>query len=595
MPDLNNNSNEFKNIMRQVFERGGISLFAQGLEKITNEKDMSIFTQSEREALVDMHKNPNVMKDEVISRYINYILKSFYEKKPKQTLMFEDSMPVGAIQNYSYLDRAIIMTYKQNEEKHRVDPEHFPNNGFQSVKRAVIGLLEHNLYNGFTLEKDTQGYSGQNYCASHIESLKKVIGNGWKKEVYKQMCYDVAINMASEYSIERAELRKSSEQSRQVQNIQEKDENNMPIEVKSFFPKTLNNIKNALERGIAKKLKHSEPENDNPSVNHENENRSDYSEQSNSPSSNIGIETGVIAPTKQRSEGKTYGMYYCQDIGRSRKNQEDALLIMNHPKIKDLRIALVSDGMGGMNNGEMASHIVIKEFQNWFQNLNINPNQVDTSALRNIITAKCSEISEKIKRATRANDSARGGGATLTGAIIGKKDALVLNVGDSRTYKVKDGKLEQITVDDSQSHDIYKYQFKQMYPGMTEDEMRFYIHNNVIHKYMGADGDGRNEPKFTHLDVKEFDQLVLCSDGVTDCMGYADIATEVKRNNPQDLAKALVNHATTTMSINPRKLQNNKGIYANAEYNSEFKDKINAGKDNTTAVVVDSKSNDYER
>jgi len=451
------------------------------------------------------------VKEFIMKKYTMKIINEYTKKSPKKTLSFDKNKPIITNQGYSYFDRAIIMTY--TKYAHEKDEKTAKEVCFKCIRDYLDQKINH-----FSRVTDNQNCSARQYAEAYADSLRKIkidgreyIDPNWQEIIYKDMCNDVALEYLEEHKKEPALLK-----------------------VKQCFLDNINKIKEKIETKEIEEIK-------KPNI-------------------------------YEKRQMAQDAIYYSSSIGNYRSNQEDAFLVMNHPTIRDLKIALVSDGMGGMSNGEVASKITVDEFKNLFSNLKIDPDKVDSKELRKIITEKCKVISERIRR------EAGNGGATLTGAIIGKNDALIMNIGDSRIYAVNDGNLTQITVDDSLSHIAYENIFKNRYHGMTEDEMRFYNINNIITKYLGAP-DEKNTPTFTHIDVKDFDQLVMCSDGVTDCLGYNDIAKTVKMSDPKDFAKRLVVQATTTMSNNPRKYQDkDQNLFAKT---------IKAGKDNTTAVVVD--------
>ncbi len=129
-------------------------------------------------------------------------------------------------------------------------------------------------------------------------------------------------------------------------------------------------------------------------------------------------------------------------IGNTRENQEDAFLLMEHPVIPGFKIMAVSDGMGGVNNGEIASHITLDSIRKLFLTLTNddyeNPEKVQEKLIRliNLVSKLLNELYE-------------GAGCTLSCAICGKDRTLITNIGDSRIYRYKDGDLEKMTVDQS--------------------------------------------------------------------------------------------------------------------------------------------------
>ena len=118
-------------------------------------------------------------------------------------------------------------------------------------------------------------------------------------------------------------------------------------------------------------------------------------------------------------------------------------------------------------------------------------------------------------------------GTTFCGAIVGKDKTLLANVGDSRAYIFKDGKLTQVTKDDSKVQVLYD-------EGKisSKEEMRFNRDSNQINKVLGF--PGYDEPTFTVLDNQEYDSLMIVSDGVSDYLSEDDnfiLLTEANYKN----------------------------------------------------------------
>lgn len=480
------NDMDFENHLKKKYDKGGITYLMQELDSLFNES--------------------KTIKGKIIEKYIKKIIREYKEATytgnpyPKQSIFINGMHPVFTNQEFSYFDRAVIMTYMKYDTLFAQGRTNF--SGLEMTKNSILNAFENNDVR-FTRDVDSQDISARQYINSYVQSMYNVLGPNWKKDVYGQIVNDASIEFASQFEIDKSK----------------------PIIVKKFFNSNLLKAKSIIKSGYANGIKH--------------------------------------------TSGNTYGMYYCQDVGKVRKNQEDALLIMEHPKVKNLRLAIVSDGMGGLEAGEEASHIVVSAMKEWFENRVFNSNIINTvelyAELQSVITGISASVFKEYGGHT---------GATLTGAIIGDNKAIVMNVGDSRTYTVKDGALRQVTVDHSSAHIDYMKMFRELKPGMTEDDMRFYMYSSTITRYIGSPNIDSCRPDFFELDTRDFDQLVLCSDGVSDCLGNQGISTCVKISEPKKLAQKLVDCAITTLSINPRKMIG-------------FCDRIEAGKDNTTAVVVD--------
>lgn len=263
-------------------------------------------------------------------------------------------------------------------------------------------------------------------------------------------------------------------------------------------------------------------------------------------------------------------------IGKVRENQEDAVALIKDRDISEFKMMVVADGMGGEKRGEVASHIIVTKLKEWFESLSSEEKESYYNEVSNIEEAlknKIQEISFQIEW-----DLYGLGGATLVCALIGKSDTIIANVGDSRGYIIKNGKLQQITTDDSA---VQKELEKGNIP--FKDAMRFHKNSAELTQAVGM---GRIEYVHTKiLSNNDYDMLLLFSDGVTDCLSEDDIAVICSTTNRKEVAKMIVKKANEHDSIGPEELY---GDYVN------FNRYIPGGKDNTTVAIFEQKKDDEE-
>ena len=123
------------------------------------------------------------------------------------------------------------------------------------------------------------------------------------------------------------------------------------------------------------------------------------------------------------------------DVGKLREKQEDSVIIAEHPENEELKLIAVSDGVGGYSSGEIVSNHIIKKLTLWFENLSLKDFQ-DMKELKSQIFVFLYSILDDLPF--------NPGAATLSCAIIGEKETLITNVGDSRIYTYKEGKLRNL-------------------------------------------------------------------------------------------------------------------------------------------------------
>lgn len=261
-------------------------------------------------------------------------------------------------------------------------------------------------------------------------------------------------------------------------------------------------------------------------------------------------------------------LYASIDMGNKRKNQEDSVIILNHPKNPDFKMLVVADGAGGSDAGELASSYITSHMTEWFESLDSRYFAAENIGhLRQQFELEIQNMNKNLYQTYKGKAY-----STFVGAIVADKETLISNVGDSRAYAYAQGNLQQITEDDSFAYNLWKQ-------GKIKEKshIRFHQQSNIITKAMGFQEDVT--PSTTTLSNASYDSLLLFSDGLTDCLSDRQIMAITRSTSPKDLAKALVNAALANDSVN------------NSLNPDEYENHIRAGKDNTTAAVYDNRAN----
>ena len=294
------------------------------------------------------------------------------------------------------------------------------------------------------------------------------------------------------------------------------------------------------------------------------------------------VQKGKYKVNNKEKVNKDIGkiMHAVSTIGKKRDNQEDAALMMVHPDNPNLKIAVVCDGAGGHARGETASYYLVKAIQEWFleEGQDLYETETDEEQDKKIIQEMLKINEEGMHDLNGRYDDEQFAVTTMVGAIFLDGKAKILSVGDSRAYVVKNGELSQVTVDQSLAQENFEAFGKNISPYMQADDTRFdYESNYILNSFFNA----QNELKLDHIHTLEqgtYDKIILCSDGVTDCMSNEEIAYFSKNVDGKRLANFLVEAANINLSIKPNYLNAIKGMY---------KEKIDPSKDNATAVVVE--------
>lgn len=231
---------------------------------------------------------------------------------------------------------------------------------------------------------------------------------------------------------------------------------------------------------------------------------------------------------------ESYGM---SNVGMKRMQNEDAYLIND-----EIGLYMVADGMGGHVGGEFASKMAVVTVEEVLKTLRQDPDAtqihgVNTQGanpgdqLRHAIT----EAGRKIHQQALYDESLRGMGTTAV-AILCEQDKLyIANVGDSRTYLLRDNQITQLTED----HSLVTEQIK---AGMIKpDEARSHKLKNIITRSVGYQEE-------VDTDVKEFtpqpgDQLLMCSDGLSNLLEDQEILSIVSSHELSEVCETLINQA----------------------------------------------------
>ena len=257
-------------------------------------------------------------------------------------------------------------------------------------------------------------------------------------------------------------------------------------------------------------------------------------------------------------------------IGPNRDNQEDAVLIMRRSENPKYKLLCVADGVGGNDNGEYASHTAVEEMKNWFNSLEIEDFQQEENVIFKLSRA-LNKIHFTIQGRAMKSKSEEAAATTLVCAIVCENNTYIVNIGDSRAYMLRNGKLKQITRDDSVANEYYERGYIK-----KKDDMRFVKGGNYVMNVLGGPQVSSVAPKITTCNNNEYDAILLFSDGVTDCLSDDQIFAVTKWTSKKKLAKKLVEKAISNTSKRAKR----------EDDQLEFYEEIPGGKDNTTAAVL---------
>ncbi len=234
------------------------------------------------------------------------------------------------------------------------------------------------------------------------------------------------------------------------------------------------------------------------------------------------------------------------DVGLVRAANQDAYLA-SPP------VFVVADGMGGHDGGEVASGIVVEEFAR-LAGVGFDP-LAAVPAVEEVLAKARERIVAHVQHRREEGSIGYWSGTTVVAALLAA-DAegpkwLLVNLGDSRIYKLHEDRLEQVSVD----HSVVQQLIDR--GEITPDAAAHHPERHVITRALGPGGDA--EPDLFVVPLGSAGRLLLCSDGVSGMVPDAEVERILREvADPRDAAERLIAQALAA-----------------------------GGEDNATAVVID--------
>ena len=203
------------------------------------------------------------------------------------------------------------------------------------------------------------------------------------------------------------------------------------------------------------------------------------------------------------------------DIGCVRTSNQDACTVAQLDK--NTLLCVVCDGMGGAKSGDVASSLAVDVFGQEVKQsykTDMDPDAID-QMLKNALKLANFTVYDQ----SRQFEEFSGMGTTMVAALVQNKGTTVLNVGDSRAYKISNDGIEQITVD----HSLLQLMLDR--GELTPDQARTYPGKNYITRAVGT--ESMTEGDVFHEKLEKGTYLLLCSDGLTNLLDDQEILFEV--------------------------------------------------------------------
>jgi serine/threonine protein phosphatase PrpC len=211
------------------------------------------------------------------------------------------------------------------------------------------------------------------------------------------------------------------------------------------------------------------------------------------------------------------------DLGLVREGNEDSALSCAN-------LIAVADGMGGHAGGEVASAIAINSLNDLLPLL--QDEGIDLDSKEDLFLNITHEIDQKILDKSKAQPELSGMGTTLTTLAILDNKIELLHIGDSRCYRYRDNKLEQLSYD----HTVMQELLDQ--GRLTPQEVFDHPQRSLLTQALM--GDSGLDPILQTFEIKEGDQFLLCSDGLTNVLSDYEISKIIEANDADLIPQALI-------------------------------------------------------
>lgn len=214
------------------------------------------------------------------------------------------------------------------------------------------------------------------------------------------------------------------------------------------------------------------------------------------------------------------------DMGKVRKNNEDNFLVD-----AGLELAIVADGMGGHNSGEVASQLAVKVTRDKYESMRLTgmkptPFNEKFSLEANQLGFAVQLANAVIYEAGTAGPDNKGMGTTLSAALLNKSKVSIAHIGDSRIYLLRRGAMQQLTED----HSLVMEHVKKGL--LTREQAEVSPLQNILTRALGTQKTPAVD--LVETELEEGDRLLFCTDG---------LFKAVKEDRLQEMVRVQVDNA----------------------------------------------------
>lgn len=219
------------------------------------------------------------------------------------------------------------------------------------------------------------------------------------------------------------------------------------------------------------------------------------------------------------------------DKGLVRLTNEDSFRIIEFSK--EAYLAVVCDGMGGENGGDIASSIAVDRISemvgsNFYPDMNQN-------SIRDMLLTAIAAANAVIFSKSNECEHLKGMGTTVIACMIVNNVAYIANAGDSRAYYIFGDDIVQITKDHTMVQ-MYLEQGK-----ITEEEARVHPQRHYITRALGV--NDKIDVDYCEMPMDLGQKIIICTDGLTNYLNSEEILNTVRDIDPEYYTDILIDHA----------------------------------------------------
>lgn len=200
---------------------------------------------------------------------------------------------------------------------------------------------------------------------------------------------------------------------------------------------------------------------------------------------------------------------------------------------QELLYAVVCDGMGGENGGQVASQTAVEMIGNMLGR-DIHPG-IGKGEIKSVLECAVAGANAIVHDMARREPGLKGMGTTVAAVVVQESTAFILSAGDSRVYRYAEGKVSQLTRD----HTVVQLLLER--GEITEDEAKIHPQRHYITRALGVEPLLATD--FMEYTLKEGESLLICSDGLYNYVSEKQMPGLLEECRRQESVEPLIDAA----------------------------------------------------